>query len=132
MPTVHLEAQLSPDDLLKAVDQMSAGELEQFAQKVSLLRARRRVSALSVSETDLLTRISEGMAPEERRRYQDLSSRRDSLNADEHDELLRLTDRSEMLQARRLEALVELARLRQVSLDSLMDDLGLRPGQYGS
>lgn len=48
-----------------------------------------------------------------------------TLDAAEHAELLRITDEIELLQAERVRALVELARLRGKKLGALMKDLGI-------
>jgi hypothetical protein len=53
--------------------------------------------------------------------------RAEVLTPEEYDELLRLTDEVEAHDTRRVENLVKLAQLRQVTLDQLMEDLGLRP-----
>jgi hypothetical protein len=70
--------------------------------------------------------------PEIQRRYDQLIAKRraESLTPDEHDELLRLTDQMENLEARRMEHLAELARLRQTSLPALMKTLGIRTPAY--
>ena len=41
MPTIQLQAQLSPDDLLNAVGQLGPAEWDQFVLRVLTLRARR-------------------------------------------------------------------------------------------
>ena len=47
----------------------------------------------------------------------------------EHAELIALTDEIELAHARRLESLVQLARLRGASADDLMQEFGIRePG----
>ena len=45
----------------------------------------------------------------------------------EHEELLRLTNQVEGLEADRLAHLAELARLRRTSLTALMEELGIQP-----
>jgi hypothetical protein len=42
MPTIHVAAEVSREELLKAVEQLSPQELEQFIAQVLSLRARRR------------------------------------------------------------------------------------------
>jgi C4-dicarboxylate-specific signal transduction histidine kinase len=129
MPTIQLQANLSPDDLLRAVNQMEPGELEEFVSRVLALRASRRARVLSVEETALLQRINQGLPPEVMSRYTDLIARRQArqLTPEEHQELIDLSDRAERLGADRVAALGELAQLRQVSLDQLMKELDIRP-----
>jgi hypothetical protein len=50
-----------------------------------------------------------------------------SLTPEEYQELLRLTDAAEAIQARRIQDLNELARLCSTSLSVLVEELGLKP-----
>jgi hypothetical protein len=83
--------------------------------------------------TTLLLRINQGLAQEEQERYQALIDRRDArtLTPQEHEELLRLSDRVEQTEADRAAALVELAQLRKVPVDELLRELGIRPLSHG-
>jgi hypothetical protein len=128
MPTIHLEPPVSPDDLLRAADQLAPAELERFASQVFALVAHRRAPSLSHDETELLLAINEGIPPEAGARYAALIARRreGSLTPDEVGELVRLGDGVEVMDARRAEHLAKLARLRGVSLDEVMASLGLR------
>lgn len=70
-----------------------------------------------------------GVPPDLQKRYNELIAKRQAeiLTADEYEELLRLTHETEKLEARRMEYLGELARLRGTSLTALMENLGIRP-----
>jgi hypothetical protein len=129
MPTIQLQADLSSDDLLRAVGQLDSQELDDFVGRVLAIRAGRKSPSLAPEETSLLNRINQGLPPEQHTRYQELIAKRQAqtLTPEEHHELLQLTDQTELLEADRAAALVDLAQLRQVSLDHLMRDLGLLP-----
>ena len=88
-----------------------------------------RARSLSQRESELLLGINRGLPGDQEERYRELMSRRrnGSLAAEEHQELLRLTDEAERLQAERIERLAELARLRAKPLAALMEELGVRP-----
>jgi hypothetical protein len=77
----------------------------------------------------LLLKINQPVPADLQRRYEELIARRDerTLSPEEHQELLRLTDQVELLEAERVRHLIELAGLRKVSLDDLMRQLGLEP-----
>lgn len=62
-------------------------------------------------------------------RYRGLLAKRRAgvLSPEEHEELMRLTDQAEVLEADRLAHLTELARLHHISLSRLMEELGLQP-----
>jgi len=132
MSTVRVEAQLPTDELLKAVGQLSQPELEQFVFQVIALRARRKAPSLPRAESELLLKINRGAPPDVQKRYGELIAKRraETLAPDEYNELLRLTEQFEALEARRVESLAELARLRNTTLAALMKDLGIRKPAY--
>jgi hypothetical protein len=127
MPTIHLQAEVSRDALLKAVEQLSPPELDQFVAAVLKLQLRRGPARLGAAESELLSRINRGFPEGRRERYAGLIDRRrdESLTPEEHQELLRLTAEAERIEGERLAALAELARLRGIPLRALMDDLGI-------
>jgi len=130
MATVRVQVDLPLDKLIEAVKQLSPGDLEQLASQVLAIQAQRRARSLSKEETSLLLKINNSGLPEEaRERYRELIKKRqeETLTDEEYNELLRLSDESEQRQAERLEALMELARLRNTSLRELMDALGIKP-----
>jgi hypothetical protein len=82
---------------------------------------------LSRAEAELLQRINVGLPPAVWQRYHELVAKRraETLTPEEHTVLITLSDQIEAANARRIEHLVELARLRQTSLEALMDQLGI-------
>jgi hypothetical protein len=106
--------------------------VEEFLHLSLLNLATPGASRLPKAEAQLLQEINQGLSETTWRRYHDLIARRrdGTLTADEHAELKTLTDDVELAHARRLEKLVELARLRHVSLDDLMTELGIRDPGY--
>ena len=132
MPTIQLSAEVTRDDILKAIDQLDEQELDELVTGVLKLRARRRAPTLSKEESELLLRINEGTPPSLRARYWELIEKRrdETLTPDEYQELLHLTDVVEGFQTERVRNLVKLAQLRGVTLDQLMQDLGIKPPPY--
>ncbi len=114
--------------LLTTVRQMPIAELEQFVDQVIAIRAERVAPHLTADESALLARIKQGLPAEDRDRMRAIIERRDdeTIIAEEWQELATLTDRLEMLHADRLTALAELARLRGVTLDEMMSQLGIQ------
>jgi hypothetical protein len=127
MPTIHLQAEVSRDALLEAVEQLSPPELDQFVAEVLKLRPRRGPARLDAVESDLLARINRGFPEGLRGRYAELIERRreEALTPEEHEELLRLTAEAERVEGDRLSALAELARHCGIPLRALMEDLGI-------
>jgi hypothetical protein len=128
MPTLHIEAQVSDQQLLRAVHELSPEEFQRFVAEVLALRARRQAPRLTATEAELLQRINQGLALDLAERYDQLVARRrdESLTPDEHEELIRLSDAVEEHDARRAAALTELAQVRNVPLGALMEQLGIK------
>jgi hypothetical protein len=133
MPTIQLQAEVTRAALLEAVGQLSPPELDRFVAEVLKLRARRGLARLGATESELLSRINQGLPDGLRERYAELIDRRrdESLTPEGHQELLRLTVEAERLEGDRLSALAELARARGIPLRALMDDLGIPTLCYG-
>jgi len=127
----HIQVKMeSPfDELLKAVEQLSKHDLEQFVQQVVKLLARRRGPVLPRREAELFLKINQSVLPVNlQTRCDELIAKREAetLTPAEYKELIQLTDQVGELNVHRLKYLAELARLRQTSLPSLMMDLGIQ------
>lgn len=122
-----------PIDKLEAARQLSTPDLEQFVSRVIVLQAQRRAPSLSARKTELLLKINNGLPEKTHARYRTLIRKRRaaSLTEKEHTELLRLADESELMQAERLDALAELARLRDTTPRELMATFGIKPSPVG-
>lgn len=129
MPTVQITSQIDFNEVLNGIAQLPPQELEQFTEKVLALRAKRHAPSLSKNETRLLKKINQGVKPEFRNRYTELNAKLQdkTLTSQEQQEFIALTDQIELADAERMRSLVELAQLRQISVDTLMETLGLRP-----
>ena len=133
MPTLKVEAKLSFDDLLNAAEQLSLDQLERFKSQVLALTAQRKAPNLPKDEADLLLRINQGVSADMQKRYGELIAARkaETLTQYEHADLLRLTDQIEKHDAKRMEDMAELARLRKTSLTALMQELDIQPSCDG-
>jgi hypothetical protein len=132
MSTVKLEVQLSSEELLKAVEQLNQSELEQFVSKVIALQAQRKAVNLPHKEADLLIKINQAIPSHIQTHYDELIIKRDNetLTTEEYSDLLELTTQIENWEAKRIENLAELARLRGISLTQLMENLGIQTQIY--
>jgi len=83
-------------------------------------------------ESYLLQQINVGLPEETWQRYKELINKRraETLTSDEQATLIEISDRIEQLNAKRVKYLIELARLRQVSLSTLMKQLSIEPPPY--
>jgi hypothetical protein len=123
---------MSVDELFLAVDDLSEPDFESLVSRVLWLRARRKASVLEPAETQLLLQINRVIPSELYEQYRSLRDKRDdeNLTEQEHQELLRVSDKMELFSVQRLEALAKLADLRQVSLLQLMDNLGIQGASF--
>lgn len=118
---------VSNTQLTQAIEQLSAAELNRFADEVAALRARRNAPVLSADESALFTTINQSLSEAERAQLAALSESRadETLTPDEHQKLLALQQKLEALHAARMKALADLAALRGVTLTTVMEQLGI-------
>ena len=124
---------MSAEQLIEEASQLSLPELDQLVSKVISLRAQRVGPGLSVEEGQLLQKINRGIPSALRKRSEELIEKRDAerLSGSEQEELKRLTGEIEQIEAERIVYLKELASLRDTTLTTLMEKLGLNGPMYG-
>ncbi len=131
MTTVQLKSEIhiDLDEFVGGVSQLDTPEIEHLLTEISLVLAQRKVSSLPARESELLQRIGGGLPDDVQQRYDMLQQKllAAEITPGEHQEFLELIDVVEQADAERLSHLIELAQLRQVSLDKLMDQLGVYP-----
>lgn len=123
---------MSLDELITVVNQLDEAGLDQLLDRIVALRVQRKAHVLPSEEAKLLERINQSVPVELRAQYDDLRARREAevLTEAEHTTLIELSERIEQFSAERLRALISLAQLRQVSVDELMNRLGIQPVTY--
>ncbi len=132
MSVVRIEAELPFEKLLQAVEQLSVPDLEQLMSQVMRMQAKRKAPSLSANETELMLKINQGLSPDMQTRFDELVAKRqaETLTQEDHQELVAFTDQIEKADAERIQYLAELARIRGMSLDVLMDTLKIQPPAY--
>lgn len=116
-------------DLLDKVSHLDNSEFESFVNAVLTLRAKRVAPVLPQKETDLLEKIYTKLPAATQERYDLLTEKRraGTISAEEYGELLELVRVTEHYNVERLKLIVELAALRKVTIEQLMEQLGLIP-----
>jgi hypothetical protein len=132
MVTIPIEAEVSTEQLLRAVEQLPSREFAAFVAQLLALRAQRDEPHVSQQETALLLQVNEGPSVDAQRRFDELIAKRqaETITPEEFTELIGLTDQIERHDAQRVAALDALAQLRRTTLTDLMDSLGLHPPAY--
>jgi len=115
--------------IFQTLSSLSLSDLDQVMKQVIGLRKQKLPGVLSQVEADLLKRINTPPPFEIQQRYNYLIDLRkqEKLTADEYQEFLELTSFTENLNVKRLENLLQLAKLRNISLDDLIEQLELKP-----
>jgi hypothetical protein len=118
--------------VLEILEKMSRSELAELIDKVLSLRARRDAPVLSQAESALLLKVNHAIPAPLQRRYDELMEKRrgEAIAGPDLEELLRLTEQIERLEAERIEALAKLGQIRGTSLPKLMLELGIQPRPY--
>lgn len=136
MPRVELQPTIEIDleDILQGIAQLEIDELEKFTDRVMDLRASRRAPRLSKEETELFLKINYALPIKMRQRYEELNEKLhdEAISAEEHREFLELVEQIKLADAERLHRLIELAQLRNVPVETLMDQLGIRQATFTS
>lgn len=104
-----------------------------YVETVLARHFRRQAVTLPAEEAELLQQINRGLPVEVWQRYEVLHDKIDdeTISDAEHREFMNITNQIELADAERLRHLIQLAQLRNISLDALMDQLGLRRRNYG-
>jgi hypothetical protein len=116
------------DRLQHAADRQGVPVDQLLARWIDTLGQENPAPGMPASEAALLREINAGLSQVAWERYHFLQERRrvGELTAEEHQELLRLSDQIEAANVGRIQRLAELARLKGVSLRTLMGDLGIQ------
>lgn len=124
---VTSEIDIKLDKVLDGVAKLDTPELGHFLSQVSILFARRKAPSIPKREAELLQKINQGLPTGLQQRLDELTTKdqADTITSAEHQELLRLIEQIELADAERMQHLIELAQLRNLSLDGLMNQLGI-------
>lgn len=127
MSSVQVTSNVDLEQVIQGMSELDNSELESVLSRLSLLLASRKVGRLPIREMQLLKIVNQGLSAEQQSYYSQLRDglQAESLSEKEHQDWLELTEQSEIIDAERLQALTELAVLRGVSLEVVMQQLGI-------
>lgn len=119
--------------LAKAAN-MNIQELEDFVRKLNRVIFQKKSVDTTFRQRELLRLINQTVLPRENRALylqlvQKLES--DSITEAERAHFLRLTEEEETLRNERVKMLIELAHLKNIPLNQLMEEMGLQPVGHG-
>jgi translation initiation factor RLI1 len=128
MPIVQFKKEFSMNDLLQVVEQFSGKELEEFIQKIQILK-RQKSNKKASKQAEFIAIIQRNFTETEQRHFDELIQKRQeyTITDEELVELIEMTDYSEQLSVERVKALAKLAELTNKSVDDLMVELNVEP-----
>jgi hypothetical protein len=129
--SVH-SIEISTENLLGVVVQMPDAEFDKFIEKARKLRQKKVKSAWTKYEIGLIKKINESiLSDQEQNRFDELVKKRraEKISQDELNELIALSEKSEAINVERVKMLIALAESKKVTLDEIMDKLGIKPPQ---
>ncbi|MEP6900797.1 MAG: hypothetical protein ABJA66_03545 [Actinomycetota bacterium] len=117
--------EVSTENLLSAVVRMPASEFERFFQNARKLKKR---------EADLIAKLDEfNLSPEKEKLYGKLLKkfRAEKITPEEYEEMIAINTELEALNVERIKCLGEISKIRQTSLSEIVEELGIKPKNYG-
>lgn len=120
--------------LLASAAALKIQELEALVQELSGVLHRKKSKDKGYREKELLRLINETVLDKTKReRYWQLAIQLEegTITAEEHAEFMQLVGQEELLRNSRVQLLIELAQLRNVTLPELMEDMGLNTPPRG-
>ena len=119
---IRKNTKVEVEEILSGISDLGAAEVEDFLQRIALVLANKKAPHLSSEESFLMLKISSGYPPQLLERYVNLKEKH-NLTASEVDELLRISDTFETLDADRLQYLFQLAQIKNMTLGQLLSNL---------
>ena len=122
-----MSVQLSVSEILNNVENLETNKFEQLYRELFSLRVKRNGASLNSVESQLLNKINKEFDLEkwERLTYLDWKLEYSALTAKEELESLKLAEAYENYSVERLKSIAQLAMLRQVPIDKLVEQLGI-------
>ena len=126
------EGNLSFDEILRNVSSLDTKEIVQFMHEISRIVAQRRGNILPQRESELLEAINESVPSKLQFQYDTLAIKlnNETISEEEHKQLLKIIGKLEQKKAKKLEYMMELARLRNITLKELAHQLQMQNAFY--
>ncbi len=126
MPSINVEVQLSSEQLLEAVEQLTQLNLEQFLSQIVILHTHKKAAWLLKNEAQLFLQPHQNIIIDNNSSEKLIDKKEvEILTKEEYHALLSLGEQIDKLQAQRIEYMAELAKIHGISLTKLMENLGL-------
>lgn len=120
------------DTILQSVSQLSKTEVDNLMLRLKKIQYQNHSTVLESNEAELLKKINSGVEEAQLKRYKKLRKKLhlNILTTTEHKEYLELINVIEQYTKQRLEYLIQLAKLRNTTLNILLKQLDIKPKVY--
>jgi len=117
---------------LQAIGRLSKSEFDSLLLQIKKLRIKNYPVITSKKENELLKTINSSLPATTNRIYENLLTKKQKgvLSDNEYAELLDITEQREALQEEKLRSMIELAKLRNTTLDEIVEQLQLKKELY--
>jgi hypothetical protein len=134
MSKIQVQTEIDTRAFLAGASALQISELEFLAREINAVITRKKTDDKDNRERQLIGLINQtALINGQLLRYRELTEKleSESLSEVEHKEYLALVETDEQLRNDRVKYLIELSQLRNVSLPSLMEELGLNTPTNG-
>jgi diphthamide synthase subunit DPH2 len=106
---------------------LSSSELDKIISQAIVLRAKKQAKFAEKKEANLLVKINQGLNREQQLRFDELAKKLQSENITESErkDFLQLTNQIELLDAKRIKLIGDLAKIRKQTFDETLKELGI-------
>jgi hypothetical protein len=106
---------------------LSSSELDKIISQAIVLRAKKQAKFAEKKEANLLVKINQGLNREQQLRFDELAEKLQSENITESErkDFLQLTNQIELLDAKRIKLIGDLAKIRKQTFDETLKELGI-------
>ena len=120
--------QFGIDDLVQGISRLNSDELTTFFERLNQKNGGQKPLSIFAEEAILLKKIKAIIPASVIRRFKELKTKQqyNTLSEKEKEEILLITDFIEDKSAERIELLVSLAKIRQISLPDLVKQINLK------
>lgn len=122
--------EVSTESILSVVAQMTEKEFNKFVEDAKKLRSKSNKSKWTKRDIEIIQKINKCvLSADEQKKFDELvkKRRKEIIETEELEELITLSEKSESLNVKRIKNLIKLAELKKVSLDEIMNRLGIVP-----
>ena len=129
-----MDMQMPVAEIVKNAARLELQELESLSKKIAtLIFQKRGIPVIDETELKLLQQINKEFPANkwERLQFLDWKTEFSTLNIKEEAEALKLAEAYEDFSVERIKSLAQLATIRRIHIDELMEQLGLKPSARG-